>query len=174
MTTRSFWILSILALVMVLGGLLTIKSELIVLALIVSGSFVPWSELPPLPILLVAGFRRFGLEPPDLLLRWARWIALPPVGRAYQELNQALVIVRRPPLPAATPSERAALLAREIPTARDAAEIVVDEYQISIYGLEHGNPQNAVRAGRLLRQLSIRTLLRRFIPGSRKTQTVNQ
>ena len=131
-------------------------------------------ELPPLPNLLVSAFRRFGLQPPALLLRWASWTALSPVGRAYQELNQALVIVRRPPLPAATPSERAALLAKEIPTARDAAEIVVDEYQISTYGMEHGNPKNAMRAGRLLRQLSIRTLLRRFIPGSRTTQTANQ
>ena len=140
-------------------------TEMAVLGLIVLGSFIPWSDLPPLPVLLISVFRRLGQQPPDFLLWWERYLSLSPVDRSYLELNRSLVLVRRRPDPAATPIERAAQLAIEIPPARDPAEVVVDEYHASTYGSRPGNPKNALRAGRILRRLSTRSMLRRIIPG---------
>jgi len=116
----------------------------------------------PFPVLLEAGLRRIGLPAPALLRRWARWASLPPLLRAYAELNRALFRLGAPPAPADTPAERAARLARLLPAAAPHLRRLLAEYQVAVYGPRPGDPWVAWQAGRVIRSLSWRAWLRRL------------
>ncbi len=112
--------------------------------------------LPPLPVLLEAGYRRFDLQPPAVLRRWTIRASLSPLARAYQELNRALARLGDSPAPAATPAERAAALTRLLPAAAEPAQQLVAEYHIAVYSPRSGDHYVARQAGRTIRRLSWR------------------
>jgi transglutaminase-like putative cysteine protease len=117
---------------------------------------------PPFPVLLEGGLRRFDLQPPAALRRWARRAVLPPLGRAYMELNQALARLGAPPDPADTPAERAVALTRLLPAAADPAQRLLAEYHATAYGPRPGNYGIAQQAGRDIRILSWRAKIRQL------------
>lgn len=125
---------------------------------------VKWQErLPRLPIYLETGMRRLGLQPPAILQRWSRHAALPPLSRAYMEINYALRRLGKRPLPTETPAERGMALARAIPAAGMSARTLVDEYQAAVYSTRPVlDLETARQAGREIRALSLRAMLRRF------------
>ena len=139
--------------------------SLSVLALMVLSQVLPRPKLPPLPELLVIGLLKLGIQPPELLRLWAQHISLPPLPRAYNDLNLALLLLGARPRRIATPAERAASLSAVIPATRDPAQVVVMEYEVLTYGQKPANQKNAERASRIIRKLSIRRILGRFIPG---------
>jgi hypothetical protein len=116
----------------------------------------------PLPVLLEAGLRRFDLRPPAALRRWALRAVLPPLARAYMELNQALARLGAAPDPADTPAERAVALARLLPAAVDPAQRLLTEYHATAYGPRAGNLGIARQAGRDIRILSWRARIRQL------------
>jgi transglutaminase-like putative cysteine protease len=116
----------------------------------------PFRNLAPFPVLLEKGMLRTGIKPPEFLRHWAMRESLPPVMRAYNELNRALVRLGHYPVSTSTPTERALVLASLVPTLKDPAEIVVGEYQIYTYRQRELDPVNAVRAGRVIRSVSYR------------------
>ncbi len=117
---------------------------------------------PPLPVLLEAGLRRFDLRPPAALRRWALRAVLPPLARAYMELNQALARLGAAPDPADTPAERAVALTRLLPVAADPVQRLLAEYHATAYGPRAGNLGIARQAGRDIRILSWRTKIRQL------------
>jgi len=119
--------------------------------------------LPPLPVLLEASLRRFDLQPPAALRRWALCATLPPLVCAYLELNYALVRLGTSPDPADTPAERAAALARLLPTAADSAQRLLAEYHATIYSPRPGNLHIAQQTARAIRNLSWRVRIRWLI-----------
>jgi transglutaminase-like putative cysteine protease len=117
---------------------------------------------PPFPVLLESGLRRFDLRPPAVLRRWALRAVLPPLARAYMELNQALARLGAPPDPADTPAERAVALTRLLPVAADPAQRLLAEYHATAYGPRPGNYGIAQQAGRDIRILSWRAKIRQL------------
>lgn len=147
-TTAAFWVLLV-----ALG-----------VALIVFG----WRRrrhrgMPPLPALLEAGLRRLDLRPPAALRRWARRAVLPPLARAYLEINRSLARLGASPDPADTPAERAVALARLLPAAADPVQRLLTEYHAMAYGPRPGNFGVARQASRDVRILSWRAKIRRLI-----------
>lgn len=134
---------------------LVILSGIAILAAIV-WRVKPFRNLPPIPILLERGMLRVGIKPPEFIRNWSLRESLPPVMRAYNELNQALVRLGHHPGSTITPAERALVLSSLIPMLKDPAEIVVGEYQIYTYRQHEIDPINAVRAGRVIRSVSYR------------------
>jgi transglutaminase-like putative cysteine protease len=128
-----------------------------------------WFEkLPRLPIYLEKGLRRLGLQPPAALRRWAQHAALPPLSRAYMEINHALRRIGRRPHPTETPAERGRVLARAIPDAGGPTQRLVNEYQTSTYGPRTaGDLEIALSASHEIRTLSLRAMLKRVIKGTR-------
>jgi transglutaminase-like putative cysteine protease len=117
--------------------------------------------LTPVPVLLKRGLDRFDIQPPAALARWVLHATLPPLARAYQELNYALIRLGAPPDPAATPAERAAALSRLLPEAAGSAGRLLAEYHDMAYSLRPGDPDTAQQAGRDVRTLSWRAVIQK-------------
>ena len=129
-----------------------------------------YERLPPLPVMLESSLRRIGLHPPAFLLNWASLARLDPLFRAYQEINLALVRLRRKPGPDATPNERAAVLVRALPSTRIPAEVLVDEYQKVMYGhAQDANLPDANHASAEIRRLSFRAWFRNLLSADDRT-----
>ena len=118
---------------------------------------------PPAPVILEKSMLRLGLRPPKFLRRWAGWAALLPLARAYAEIDRALERLNLPLLPASTPAERAATLARALPPAADPVQRLLGEYQVTAYSPRFGNLHTAQEAARAIRRLSWRFRLRRLL-----------
>jgi transglutaminase-like putative cysteine protease len=118
---------------------------------------------PPLLVGLEARMRRLGLHPPAALRVRARRAALPPLTRAYLELNYALARLGAPPAPADTPAERAVALTHLLPVAEEPAHRLLAEYHAVIYSPRPGDLYTAQQAGRDIRLLSWQAAIRRLI-----------
>ncbi len=116
----------------------------------------------PLPVLVEAGLRRVGLPVPAPLRRWAWRAGLPPLLRAYEEVNRALARLGAPPSPADTPAERVARLQQLLPSAAADLQRLLAEYQVALYSPRPGSPWAALQAGRVVRSLSRRVRIRRL------------
>jgi hypothetical protein len=127
---------------------------------------------PPIPVQLESGLQRIGVKSPRILNRWARFASLSPLSRAYLELNRALSRLGQPPQLSHTPFERANVLVQILPASESAVTSVVNPYQVSIYGNQTTDGENAERAGKEIRKLSIlaklQHLLSRFQNPKRK------
>lgn len=119
--------------------------------------------MPPLPVLLEKSLRRFDLQPPAILRRWALYATTSPLAYAYLELNHALVRLGAPPTPADTPAERATALTNLLPAAADPAQQLVAEYHDMAYSPRFGNLYNARQAARAIRKLSWQARVRQLV-----------
>ena len=122
----------------------------------------------PIPVLLQKGLRRFDLQPPAALHRWLVYVTLPLLARAYQEINNALIRLGVPPDPADTPAERTLTLGRLLPEAADPAQLLLAEYHATAYSPRSGDLDVAQRAGRSIRELSWRAVIRRIVTRARE------
>ncbi len=110
------------------------------------------------------GLRRFGIQPPPLISRWAHRASLTPIARAYLEINLALSRIGKRPSITATPAERVHVLQQAIPPAAPAAETLLREYQLSTYSRGYlPDLASAIRAGTIIRRLSYRAFLWRLL-----------
>ncbi len=141
----------------------------VTLALVLILSPIIWQVLrrrgmPSLPALVESGLERFDVEPPEIIRRWVRFAKLPPLAKAYQEMNRALKRLGSPPKLSNTPAERAAALASLLPeTEGPVVQLLLDEYHTGVFSPQEGNLEVAARAGNALRAISYMTLIRRFL-----------
>jgi transglutaminase-like putative cysteine protease len=135
------------------------------LALIGAALYSLRKRLPPepIPVQLEAQIRRFGLKPPRFLIRWARLASLPPLTRAYLEINKALARLGQRPQYSATPAERVDRLSRLVPPASEPANYLLSEYHTQTYSPRDASPQQAVESGRQVRRLSYLAWFNRLI-----------
>lgn len=120
-------------------------------------------SLRPLPILLERGLLRIGWRPPQFLRRWAARAALGPLERAYLEINRALARLDVHLDLAATPAERSSALTQALPSVKEPAQQLLDEYQTAIYSPRFGNLHVARQAARAIRRLSWQARLHRLL-----------
>ncbi|HJS28108.1 MAG TPA: transglutaminase-like domain-containing protein [Anaerolineales bacterium] len=117
----------------------------------------------PIPQLIESGFRRLGIKPPKLILGWSRVAGLPPVSRAYNEINRGLARLGLQPGAGNTPAERAAAIGSLLPSVAAPAENLVLEYQRVIYGAEDGNVESAQQNARTIWKRSWLARLNRLL-----------
>ena len=113
-----------------------------------------------MPVLLEKAFIRAGLQPPPVVRLWARRALLPPLAKAYLEINYALERLGRRPVPTDTPSERAELLGQELPLARKPARKLVHEYQVETFSNQSANLAVAVKSAIEIKDLSIKSFFK--------------
>ena len=120
-------------------------------------------HLPPAPILLETTFNRFGITPPKTVQLWARHATLPPLVKAYVEINRALSRLGEAPPVTATPAERADNLGQIMPLADKPAQRLVSEYQRGIFSLQPPNLAIAFSAAADIKTMSYKTFLQRIL-----------
>ena len=136
-------------------------------------------RLPALPILFEMTILRIGLRPPAILVRWAQRARLPALSRAYLEINSALHRMGKKPQSTDTPLERTQSLITLIPPAEEPANVLVSEYQLSLFANQLGDETGATQAGRVIRNLSVRAMIVRWLrrfqePERRRNPTARQ
>jgi hypothetical protein len=120
-------------------------------------------NLPPAPILLETTFHRLGITPPKTVQLWARHASLPPLVKAYVEINGALSRLGEAPAVTATPAERASRLGQIMPPAEKPAQRLVNEYQRGIFSLQPPNLAIALGAAADIKTMSFKTFLQRIL-----------
>jgi transglutaminase-like putative cysteine protease len=120
-------------------------------------------NLPPVPIVLEKTFHRFGITPPKTVRLWARHATLPPLVKAYVEINRALSRLGETPAVTATPAERAAKLGQIMPPAEKSAQRLVNEYQRGVFSLQPPNLAIALGAAADIKTMSFKTFLQRIL-----------
>ncbi len=120
-------------------------------------------QLPPLPVQLEQLMRRLGLQPPKFLQKWAYYSTLSSLSRSYLEINRALNRLGKKPAIMDTPAERAAELIRLLPQARPAIQLLLDEYQATVYGQHRADIKSTHIAALWIRQDSYLALFKRFL-----------
>lgn len=117
----------------------------------------------PLPVLIERLLQRFGLRPPAWIARRARLAQLPPLSRAYNEINRGLNRLGSRPAPTSTPNERADLLAGLVPPAAEPAAVLVQEYQIETFSPRPANLSLAQESARRIRGRTLVAALKRIL-----------
>jgi len=120
-------------------------------------------RLPPAPVLLELIFLKLRLKPPKALWRWARQAELPPLSKAYMEINCSLNMFGKPAGLTDTPAERADNLGRIIPTTETPARTLVTEYQLGAFSRQPANLPLAQKSASEIRRLSLSAYLRRLL-----------
>lgn len=116
-----------------------------------------------MPIVMESTLIKVGIRPPNLLQQWARRAALPPLSKAYLEINHALSRLGSRPALTATPAERAASLSGLVPPAKDPAQVLVSEYEVATFSPQPADLSAARQAGSEIRTLSYKALLRKWL-----------
>ena len=148
------WIILAIAMILVAG--------LSALAIISWRRHPEWSKTP-VPVHLERGFIRLGLRPPAFLRRWARYVTLSIVEKAYLEINRALSLLGNPPAIHATPTERANALVGLVPATASPTRVLLVEYQLLAYSPRPADEQTAQQAGAEIRKLSYLAFAQRLI-----------
>ncbi len=121
-----------------------------------------------IPGLLKANLERRSIATPRWLDRWAFYVSLNPVARAYRIIPWSLRWLGQPPDPAHTPAEQARLLGESLPAAALSIRNLLHEYQKSVYSPEPGDIFIARRANRLILHAAAQAWGRTLIQSIRK------
>jgi transglutaminase-like putative cysteine protease len=150
----------------ILGIVIRIAAVIAAIGLL---GFALWGirrRLPPepIPVQLESRMRKMGLKPPRLLTLWSRRAALPPLTKAYLEINRALRRLGKSPGQADTPAERVSSLNLLIPAAAEPANYLLEEYHAHMYSSHPANGEKIAReAGKRIRSLSLWAWFNRLI-----------
>jgi len=112
-----------------------------------------WIDLSG-PVLLEAAFIRMGFQPPKVVELWANQSRLPPLAKAYSEINRALSRLDKPALATHTPAERALTLGQILPPAEKEANKLVNEYHVGIYSMRSANLAVAITSASMIKKLT--------------------
>ncbi|MFM8321735.1 MAG: DUF3488 and DUF4129 domain-containing transglutaminase family protein, partial [Chloroflexota bacterium] len=123
----------------------------------------PPARLKPLPVILETILLKLGLRPPQFIRVWSRQAQLPPIARAYSEINRSLQRVGQPPAAHDTPAERAHSLGSQVPAALQPAQQLVREYEIATFSRLPADLEIARQSAQVLRRLSLRAAAERWL-----------
>jgi len=118
---------------------------------------------PPVPIQIERSLRGIGVNPPDVVRRWAKYASLPSTSRAYLEINRALRRLGHPASPADTPAERAFNLIKLLPRIEVYIRDILAAYHAIAYSNGKHRLINAARVGKEIRKDSYLELIRRIL-----------
>jgi transglutaminase-like putative cysteine protease len=124
----------------------------------------------PLPVLIERAVAKTGIRPPHIIRLWAQRAMLPPLVKAYMEINRALGRLGEHPAANATPAERGVALGKSLPPAEAPAQRLVAEYQIETFGRRLADLPVAQRSAAEIRRLSLRLYWRRLLERVQRPQ----
>lgn len=117
------------------------------------------------PVLLSTTLERLSLPVPAWLQRWVRWNQLGTVEQSFHTIPRSLRWLGTRPNPSRSPAASAALLQNLLPEAGLQIQILLDEYQRTIYGPQAGSAINARAAAKTVQRILRRTWLNAIING---------
>jgi transglutaminase-like putative cysteine protease len=120
-------------------------------------------QLEPVPLLLDKALARVGFRSPKILQNWVRWATLPPLARAYSEINRALFRLGQPASATDTPAERATNLGKLVPSAEGPAHRLVQEYQVATFSRQPADLQIAQQSAKEIRRLSFKAVFQQLL-----------
>ena len=132
------------------------------LPLLAVGVFLTWRvirarrNLPPFAVFLEMNMRRIDLQPPLFVQRWAVYVTLAPMERAYFEIDRALRLLSPVAATYGTPAEQTAKLAKLATVIEPPAYQLLHEYEAWAYSENEGDLEIARTASRTIRYLSYR------------------
>jgi transglutaminase-like putative cysteine protease len=115
----------------------------------------------PLAPALERFFNRFGWRVPEWLKARRRSAELQPVERLFTRVGWMLKLLGKPVDASQTPQEQARMLAGLLPQTREPIQILLDQYQRSIFGPYLVDLEQAQRAHWLLWRIVLPVWLRR-------------
>jgi transglutaminase-like putative cysteine protease len=115
------------------------------------------------PTLLERGLRRLGIQPPAFLRNWVFLANLPPLSKAYLEINRSLTRLGKKAQLDETPAERVSALIALLPQVRNPAYQLLHEYQRGAYSQHFADSEAARIASGEVRKQSYLALLKRFL-----------
>jgi transglutaminase-like putative cysteine protease len=144
-----------------LTNLLWIALTLIVIAALIL-SLRRTRLLDQAPVGLSKAFERFGAQTPAWINNWMIWNQLTPIERSFASVNVSLRWLGIPQPVSATAAERAAELAKRLPSASAYIEIVASEHQSALFSARPADPARARRAGLMILLHTLRFTFRKF------------
>jgi transglutaminase-like putative cysteine protease len=106
---------------------------------------------------------RLGLRTPTYLRNWVFITGLPPLGRAYLEINRSLKRLGKETKIQETPAERANALIEILPAAKAPNQKLLNEYQAGLYSQHEADPEAARQASIDIRKYSYLEIVKRFL-----------
>ncbi len=106
---------------------------------------------------------RLGMRTPTFLRNWVFITGLPPLGRAYLEINRSLKRLGKETNIQETPAERANALMEILPAAIEPTQRLLHEYQAGIYSQHEADPEVARKASIDIRKYSYWEIVKRFL-----------
>ena len=144
-----------------LTNLLWIALALIVIAALIL-SLRRTRLLDQAPLGLSKAFERFGAQTPAWINTWMIWNQLTPIERSFASVNVSLRWLGIPQPVSATAAERAAELAKRLPSASAYIEIVASEHQSALFSARPADPARARRAGLMILLHTLRFTIRKL------------
>ena len=114
-------------------------------------------------IRLDQGLNRLGIKTPEFVNNWIFNTGLPPLGRAYLEINRSLKRLGKETAIQQTPAERANTLMEILPVAQEPTSRLLHEYQAWTYSQHESNPEAARQASIEIRKFSYWEIVKRFL-----------
>jgi hypothetical protein len=113
----------------------------------------------PFPVLMLAVLEKLALTPPHWLERWAFIASLTGMERSFSVVYRDLRWLGGKTAPAQTPAEAAAALTGRLPGATPEIQVLLDQYQRSLFSMTPGDLHVARRAAESIRRKSIRAVV---------------
>lgn len=116
-------------------------------------------------VMLKTVVERNGWEAPVWLTRWTLWTALSPIQKYFHSINISLRWMKAQQAVHSTPAERAHILQELVPTAAPSVEVLLKEYQTTLFSKKQGDVTSARSAALNILYKTIYTRLKIFILG---------
>ena len=110
-------------------------------------------------------YERNGGRSPAWLANWSHWTMLTPIERSFETINRSLRLLGEAPAFFATPTERAKSLEKQLPTATNDIETLLEQHQASLFTPQPGNAGLARRASLNIWMYTIKTMIQKFLYG---------
>jgi hypothetical protein len=118
-----------------------------------------------LPGMLLTTYERTGIQTPNWLINWERWVNTSRIQRSFESINFALRLLKHPVPIDATPAERAHVLNEILPNATNHTRNLLDEHQTSLYTSQEADSQRARLAAFNIRKYALFEALRYVFEG---------
>ncbi len=116
-------------------------------------------------VILKTVVERSGWETPAWLNRWTLWATLSPIQKYFHSVNVGLRWMGAQQPAHVTPAERASILQGLLPSAAEQIEMLLHEYQATLFSKRRGNTRIARSSAWAILQKTIYTRLKIFILG---------
>jgi len=118
--------------------------------------------LNQMPVYLSSGLERLGMSTPLWMKNWIHWNQMTSVEHSFASINLSLRWLGSPQPIYATAAERAAELAKLLPSAKEYIEAVSSEHQSALFSKRSADLRRARRAGMIIIFLTLRFKLLNF------------